>query len=73
MNRIVIKRMNEVNRNMIIGEEKVKMAESDFIGLCTRLGNEEHLCPYVESDEFDCEADCCQCWAKVLNEHIEVK
>lgn len=61
--------MNKVNRSMIIGEEKVKMSESDFIGLCTRLGNDNNICPFDSCGN----SSCAECWAEVLNEHIEVK
>lgn len=57
-----------MSSNMIIGDRKIKMSESDFIELVSRLDNMADSCPF----DGKCIHDCTNCWAKKLREFIEI-
>lgn len=58
---------NTVSEKLIIGDRKIKMNESDFIELVTRLDNMADNCPF----DGKCIHDCTICWAEKLREFIE--
>lgn len=49
-------------------ENKIKMAETDFIDLVNELA--ENTCADI-SNYGSCDVDCYDCWARRLNEKIE--
>lgn len=62
---------NNINiEKLIIGDSKIQMSDSDFVELCTRLGNDIDNCPFDEG--YNCVKGCANCWAKFLKGFIEV-
>lgn len=57
-----------VNNNMIMGDRKIKMSESDFIELITRIDSIIEDCPFDDR----CIGNCTECWAKKLGEFIDI-
>ncbi|MGL4875160.1 MAG: hypothetical protein ACRC30_10985 [Clostridium sp.] len=55
--------------NMIIGDGKIEMSESDFIELATRLGNDIDVCSFEGNN---CVNGCTWCWSKYLNKFINI-
>ncbi|CUO91346.1 Uncharacterised protein [Clostridium baratii] len=60
---------NNINKKLIIGDSKITMSDSDFIELCTRLGNDINGCVCEDNSCID---GCSSCWAKYLSNFIEV-